>query len=428
VSAWRLRPRLRPEDLAGRPAGVPGDVLTAAGEIVARVRTGGEPALRDLTVRFGERRAEDPLVLERPALHAALEALHRADRARLERVAARIAAFARAQRDTLRPLRVPIPGGWAGHELAPVERAACYVPGGRYPLPSTALMTVLAARTAGVAEVWVATPRPAGLTLAAAALAGADAVLVAGGAHAVAALAYGAGPVPSCDVIVGPGNRYVAAAKLLVSDRVGIDFLAGPSELVILADAGADPCLIAADLLAQAEHDPHALPVLVTTSAPLADAVEGELARQLAALPAAAVARDALRQGGAAVCDSMTAACDLVATLAPEHLEVMVRDDSAIRPRLRHFGALFLGAQTAEVLGDYGAGPNHTLPTGRAARATGGLSPLTFLRARTWMRIDDPAAARELLEDAAWLARREGLEGHARAAEFRLAQAGPMAG
>jgi phosphoribosyl-ATP pyrophosphohydrolase/phosphoribosyl-AMP cyclohydrolase/histidinol dehydrogenase len=283
-------------------------------------------------------------------------------------------------------------------------------------------MTAVTARTAGVKEIWVASPKPGPMTLAAAAIAGADGVLAAGGAHAIAALAFGAppGPLAPCDVIVGPGNRYVTAAKQLVAGRVAIDMVAGPSELVVFADATASPAVIAADLLAQAEHDPDALPVLVALDSTLPDRVEAELVRQLADLPSGEIARAALLNGGVvlvATVEEGIAACD---ALAPEHVELLLQDAAAIAPRLAHFGALFVGAGSAEVLGDYGAGPNHVLPTAGTARLQGGLSVYTFLRVRTWLRIDDPAAARPLVEDAAWFGRVEGLEGHARSAERRL--------
>jgi len=258
------------------------------------------------------------------------------------------------------------------------------------------------------------------LSLAAAAIAGADGVLAAGGAHAIAALAYGAGPIAPRDIIVGPGNRYVTAAKQLVAGAVAIDMLAGPSELTVFADDGADPGTVAADLLAQAEHDPDAVPVLVALDPRLPDRVETELTRQLGDLPSAAIARAALANGGVVVAASLDegiAACDAI---APEHLQLELRDAAAVAPRLGHYGALFVGAGAAEVLGDYGAGPNHVLPTGGTARSTGGLSVYTFLRVRTWLRIDDRAAAVPLIEDAIWLGRAEGLEAHARAAERRL--------
>jgi len=415
-----LLPRRTVAKLARRGAGLDAKTLAAAARIVEAVRTRGEVALRKHAERFGDVLPGAPLYHDRPELARALTGLSTDDRVRLERVASRIRAFAVAQRGALGSVRVPVPGGIAEHRIAPVERAGCYAPGGRYPLPSSVLMTAVTARVAGVRDVWVATPKPQTLSLAAAAIAGADGVLAAGGAQAIAALAYGAGPIAPRDLIVGPGNRYVAAAKQLVAGVVAIDMRAGPSELVVFADSSADPATVAADLVAQAEHDPHAVPVLVTTDASLVERVERELARCLADLPTARVARAALAHGGAIVVSSVddgVAACD---ALAPEHLHLELRDADAVAPRLAHYGALFVGPGAAEVLGDYGAGPNHVLPTGGTARSTGGLSVYTFLRVRTWLRIDDRAAALPLIEDAIWLGRAEGLEGHARAAERRL--------
>jgi phosphoribosyl-ATP pyrophosphohydrolase/phosphoribosyl-AMP cyclohydrolase/histidinol dehydrogenase len=408
-------------DLVSRRGGPVGpEALAVAAPIVEAVRVRGEAALREFAEQFNEVPAGGPLFVERAELQRAFAALPGADRARLERVAERIRAFAEAQKRALSPVSVSVPGGTAGHWIAPVERAGCYAPGGRYPLPSSVLMTVVTARTAGVREVWAASPRPGPMTLAAAAIAGADGVLAAGGAHAIAALAFGAGPVPACDVVVGPGNRYVTAAKQLISGRVVIDMLAGPSELVIFADGTASPVAVAADLLAQAEHDPDVLTVLVTPDSTLLDRVEAELERQIAVLPTAAVARQALENGGAVLVSSIEegiAACD---ALAPEHVELCLENASAIAGRHAHFGALFIGGGSPEVLGDYGTGPNHVLPTGGMARSKGGLSVYAFLRVRTWLRIDDAAAARPLVEDAAWFGRAEGLEAHARSAEQRL--------
>jgi len=403
-----------------RAAAVPAEALAVAAPIVEAVRLGGETALREYAERFGDVATGAALFLPRSALDVALRDLPASDRGRLERVAERIRRFAEAQRRALNGVTLTVPGGVAGHWIAPLERAGCYAPGGRYPLPSSVLMTAMTARAAGVREIWVASPKPGPMTLAAAAIAGADGVLAAGGAHAIAALAFGAGPVPPCDVVVGPGNRYVTAAKQIVAGRVAIDMLAGPSELVVFADATASPAIIAADLLAQAEHDPDAVPVLVTLDHTHPDRVETELARQLSDLPTAEVARAALANGGVVVVANVAegiAACD---ALAPEHLELCLGDAAAVAPRLEHFGALFIGAGSAEVLGDYGAGPNHVLPTAGTARSEGGLSVYTFLRVRTWLRIDDPAAARPLMEDAAWFGRTEGLEAHARSAERRL--------
>ena len=421
MSGPRLLRRIRLRELAaqGRPT-LDRATLAQAGAIVEDVRAHGERALRAHAERLGDLAPGSALVHDRGALERAFADELPATRRLLVRTARRIREFARAQRGALRPLDASVPGGRAGHRVEPVERAGCYAPGGRYPLPSSVLMTAVTARAAGVHEVWVASPRPSRIVLAAAHAAGADALLAAGGAQAIAALAYGAGAVPACDVVVGPGNRWVTAAKALVAGRVVIDMLAGPSELVVIADESADPDLVAADLLAQAEHDPDALPVLVSLDRALPPRVERALADQLDSLPAAEVARAALAHGFCVIVrdeDEAVAACDLI---APEHVELMVRAPARMLRRLRHYGAAFLGRDSAEVLGDYGAGPNHVLPTGGASRGSGGLSVLTFLRVRTWLRVE-AARAPGLLRDAAALARLEGLEGHARAADRRVA-------
>ena len=394
----------------------------ATAAIVESVRTEGEPALRRYAHHFGELPTPGaPLLLPRAALEADWHALSAADQATLTRATARITAFAEAQVAALGPVTVPIPGGTAALRYAPVARAGCYAPGGRFPLPSSVLMTVATARAAGVAEVLCASPRPTRETRAAAWVAGADALLVTGGAHTIAAFAFGAGPIAPVDTIVGPGNRWVTAAKQLVAGRVGIDMLAGPSELVVLADASAHPGRVAADLLAQAEHDPDALPILLSTDAALLDAVDAALRAQLATLPTRATAEAACANGFAvavATLDEGIALCD---RLAPEHLALHLAP-AALSPTaaaLRHYGALFIGDGAAEVLGDYAAGPNHTLPTGGTARSAGALSAATFLRVQTSLRIDDLAAAAGIVEDAVRLARMEGLEAHARAAEAR---------
>jgi len=402
-----------------RREAVSAETLQQAAVIVDAVRTHGMTALVDHAIRFGDRQEGEPIVIHREQLVRAADALPKGDRELLERTAGRIRAFAEAQRACLRDLEFPIPGGAAGHRVMPVERAGCYAPGGRFPLPSSILMTAIVANAAGVEQVWAASPKPLPIVLAAAAIAGVDALVAAGGAHAIAALAYGAGEIPACDVVVGPGNRWVTAAKQLVAGSVGIDMLAGPSELVVIADGSADPSLIAADLLAQAEHDPDALPILITLDESLVERVEAKLVGQLAMLPTSETASASVKNGFAVIADSIEEALRASDLLAPEHLELMVEGAAGHAESARCYGGLFIGAGSAEVLGDYGAGPNHVLPTGGSARHVGGLSVSTFLTTRTWMRIDDRAAAGELVEDAVALARLEGLEGHARAAERR---------
>lgn len=410
------RQRLAGEEARRAIGAVDVDTLAKAAVIVAEVQAGGDLALRSWGERLGDLPVAAPLTFPAETLKAAYEALPAADQALLQRVAARVRAFAEAQRASLSEMTIEVPGGRAGHTVAPVERAGCYAPGGRFPLPSSVLMTAVTARTAGVRHVIVASPRPAPITLAAAHVAGADALLAVGGAQAIAALAYGTETIARCDVIVGPGNRWVTAAKKLVSGDVRIDMLAGPSELLVLADGSAEAETIAADLLGQAEHDPDAIPVLVTTSDTLRDAVDEALARQLMTLPTAETARAALNNGMSLLAHDLDEAIATANHLAPEHLEVMVTDPWSVVPRLSHYGGLFVGAHAAEVLGDYGSGPNHVLPTGGTSRFTGGLSVFDFLRVRTWLEVTGLEEAQVLVDDAVHLARHEGLEAHARSA------------
>ncbi|MGI9013294.1 MAG: histidinol dehydrogenase [Phycisphaerales bacterium] len=392
----------------------------AADAIVAAVQNEGETAVRRYAEKFEERRPGEPLVLGRAEMQRALDALDVDDRSALERAALRIEHFTQAQRSAISELTIRIPGGEAGHTIEPVESAGCYAPAGRYPLPSSVLMTAITARVAGCARVVVASPGAHPVALAAAAIADADEFLAVGGPHAIAAMAYGFAGFPRCDVIAGPGNKWVTAAKHIVSSVVGIDMLAGPSELLVLADETADAACVAADLLAQAEHDVDAVPMLITTSQRIADAVEAELCRQLEVLATESTARQALARGFVHINAHLEACIKLVDALAPEHLEVMTENATEVAGRIRNAGAMFIGPLSAEVVGDYGAGPNHTLPTGGSARFRAGLSVMHFIRLRTWMRIDDATAAQELFEDTHRLATIEGLAGHAVSVQQRI--------
>ena len=398
---------------------VDAETYAAAVDIVERVRTGGRQALLKEATRLGDMSPGQAVTYDRDALESAVEDLDDQNRGVLERTAQRIETFAKAQRSQLLDFEMEIPGGRAGHTFAPVESAGCYAPGGRFSLPSSVLMTAVTARVAGVGRILVASPKPTPLTLAAAGIAGADSLLALGGAQAIGAMAFGVEGISPCDVIVGPGNRWVTAAKRYVSGYSGIDMLAGPSELVVWADETADAKVIAADLIAQAEHDTDALPVLVTTSSELILQVNSALQDQLKSLPGQVTAEAALESGYAVLVDSVEEAAQACNRLAPEHLEVHVEDLEDAASRLDHFGALFLGGGAAEVFGDYGVGPNHVLPTGGNARFSAGLSILTFLRMRTWMS-SGAGPDKDVIRDTAALARLEGLEGHARAAEARL--------
>ncbi len=410
----------------------PGDVRSAGyaidtnlsktvSTIMDSIRRDGESALVQYAQEFDNLGDPGTLYYSEDDLQSALDLLSEEDRRRLEQTAGRIGSFARAQRSCVNDLEMSIPGGQAGHTIRAVTHAGCYVPGGRYPLPSSVLMTAIPAHVAGVETVWVASPRPGPLTLAAAAVAGASGLVAAGGAQAIAALAYGTTVVPPSDVIVGPGNAYVTEAKRQISGTVRIDMLAGPSELVIVADDSADPSLIAADLLAQAEHDPDALPLLISLSEKgLGQRVEESLCEQLRSLPTADTARAALSNGGILHARDRIQASTWCDALAPEHVQLCIENPGDFGRSLKHYGTVFIGEKSAEVLGDYGAGPNHVLPTAGTARSTSGLSVFTFLRFQTWLTMNGKNQPYgKLLADATWFARMEGLEGHARASEIR---------
>ncbi|HUG31462.1 MAG TPA: histidinol dehydrogenase [Acidimicrobiia bacterium] len=330
-------------------------------------------------------------------------------------VHSRIERFCRAQREGLSDLTIQVAGGQAGHRWIPVGVVGAYPSGNGRSLPSSVLMTVTPARVAGVTGVWLASPRPSPLTLAAGWVAGADGLLRAGGAHAVAAMAFGT-VSPPVDMIVGGGDRLVSAAKRHLYGEVGIDGLAGPGQIVVMADSGANPALVAADLLAQAEQDPDAVPALIAVSTELVDPVQSELSRQVADLPTAEVARAALGNGYYIVVDDFQHAAALSDAIAPDYLALHVADPRAVAMLVRSYGSLLIGGTAAPAFVEQGAGPNHMLPTGGAARFQAGLSVMTFLKPSTWLSVDRPD---ELIEDSAQLARLENLEAHARAARAR---------
>lgn len=316
-----------------------------------------------------------------------------------------------------------------GQRVLPLERVACYVPGGRARLLSTAIMTAVPAKVAGVPEVILTTPcRPDGsvdpYVLAAAAEAGADRILKVGGAQAIAALAYGTTWIPKVDKIVGPGNIFVTLAKKAVFGRVGIDALNGPSEVVIVADEHADPAWVAADLLSQAEHDPEAAAILLATSGGVADRVLAEIERQLETMERRDVARESLeRWGRVVVCRGLDEALEWVNVIAPEHVELLVQDPWSALSKVRHAGAVFLGPWSAVPFGDYLAGPNHVLPTNGTARFSSPLGVYDFVRRMSVVALT-PGAAREIGGDVKRLAVLEGLPGHADAVDRRLRSGG----
>ncbi len=399
-------------------------VERAAREILAAVRTRGDAALMEATARFDgwTPRGADELEVQAGAARAALERIAAPVRAALEHAAARIRAYHEHQVQASWSV-TQADGTTLGQQVTPLDRVGLYVPGGKAAYPSSVLMNALAARVAGVTELVMVTPTPRGETnaavLAAAAIAGVDRIFRVGGAQAVGALAFGTRTLPAVDKIVGPGNAYVAAAKRLVFGRVGIDMLAGPSEILVIADASANADWVAMDLFAQAEHDEVAQAILLSPDATLLGRVADSMRRQLASLPRRAIVAAALAGRGALIrVRDLAEACELANRIAPEHLQLAVADPEALLPAIRHAGAIFLGHQASEALGDYCAGPNHVLPTSRTARFSSPLGVYDFQKRSSVIRVS-PAAAALLGRTAATLARAEGLEAHARSAEYR---------
>jgi histidinol dehydrogenase len=387
--------------------------LAEAEQVVApildAVRKRGDEAVLEYARKF-DRLEGDRIEISTAASPASAEFL-----AAIETAAQNIREYAALQlpRDTW----AEFPDGRRlGYVVRPLDSMGAYIPAGRYPLPSTLLMTAIPAQVAGVRTICVTSPHPSAEILAVANFLGVKSIFRIGGAQAIAALAFGTATVPKVDRIVGPGNIYVAAAKKLLAGEVGIDFVAGPTEIVIIAD-DADPRYIAADMLAQAEHDVEASAILLTTSRALAERVVLEVARQLETLPTAPVACEAIRNNSAVIlCPSMDAAVEASNQLAPEHLAIY---DSTLLPKIQHAGSVFLGLNSPEAGGDYATGPNHVLPTSGAARVRGGLSSADFVKVISVQELT-PDGLRRLAPAITTLARAEGLEAHARSVEVRL--------
>ncbi len=423
-----------PASVAERAAlcrrGVVPDARVRAGvrDILDDVRARGTAAVRDASRRFGGGLADGQLFVERPELLAARDTLARADRAALDQAIDHVTRFAATQRPVTATTTI-VPGIDIERRWLPLDRVGCYVPGGSAPYPSSLVMTVVPACVAGVTEVVVASPANSDGTvhrvmLGAAGLLGVDRVLVAGGAQAVGALAFGlldAEPaLEPVDRIVGPGNAWVTAAKLEVAGHVGIDLPAGPSEGMVLADETADPVLVAADLVTQAEHGPDSPAILVTTSKALADAVELEIAALLPRLERRAILATALAaHGRIAIAPNLDSAIAFVDAYAPEHLSIDVRDPDGVAAQVRHAGSIFVGSWAPESAGDYATGANHVLPTGGLARSADPLAVEAYGRWTQIQRIDERGLA-VIRETVGRLATAEGLTAHRNAIEVRF--------
>ena len=397
---------------------------TVAG-ILRDVRSRGDAAVLDYTRQFDRLDIADAgrLELSRAELDAALAGLPGVQREALEAAAARVRAYHEHQRAQSWSYTEP-DGTRLGQKVTPLDRVGLYVPGGKAAYPSSVLMNALPAKVAGVAELVMVVPTPDGvrnaMVLAAARIAGVDRVFTIGGAQAVAALAYGTATVPAVDKIVGPGNAWVAEAKRRVFGTVGIDMIAGPSEILVLCDGHADPDWIAMDLFSQAEHDELAQAILLCPDAGFIARVRESIARQLPQMPRQAVIARSLADRGALIqVRSLEEACDLVDRIAPEHLEIATLNPQVWADRIRHAGAMFLGPYSSESLGDYCAGPNHVLPTMRTARFSSPLGVYDFQKRSSLIEVS-AEGARKLGAIASVLAHGEGLQAHARSAEYRL--------
>ncbi|MBN2010697.1 histidinol dehydrogenase [candidate division KSB1 bacterium] len=393
--------------------------------IIDAVQKDGDAAVKKYTEQFDGVKLKQLRVPD-VDLENAFDEIDDSVKATLKAAADKIRRFARKQKEQMQDFEFEIQHGvFTGQKVVPINRVAVYTPGGGYPLPSSVLMGAIPAKVAGVKEIALCSPpttngkiHPA--ILAAAYICEVKEVYQIGGVQAVAAMAYGTETIAPVDKIVGPGNQYVTAAKRMVFGRVGIDFIAGPSEVLIIADDSANPAFVAADLLAQAEHDPQAVPILITPSEALAKAVNKEIDSQLKRLATAAIAKQSVDNHGVIIhTASIDEAIDIANRRAPEHLELHVEHAEAHANHLRNYGSLFIGSYSAEVLGDYSSGLNHTLPTNTCARYTGGLSVLDFLKVQTTLRVNKDGINSIGLV-ARHLGEIEGLVGHANAAALRL--------
>lgn len=414
---------LKPEQILNRDIRAEADVEATVDAIIADVRARGDAALKDYARKFDHAELAD-LRVSQAEIDEAFAAVEPDFVETLRMAADNIRAFHEQQvhKDILFERA---PGVLLGQKYTPIEKAGVYVPGGTAAYPSTVLMDVIPAKVAGVKQIVMTTPAgPDGKVnpaiLAAAVTAGIDLIFKTGGAQAVAALAYGTQSIPAVDKIVGPGNIYVATAKRKVFGKVGIDMIAGPSEILVLADGKSNPAWVAADLLSQAEHDKLASPVLVTDSMDLAKAVQAELEVQIPRLPRAAIARASVDANGKiVVAENLDLAIDAVNIIAPEHLEICLDDPFAVLSRIKNAGSIFMGRNVPEALGDYFAGPNHTLPTSGTARFSSPLSVDDFVKKSSFIYYTRGALG-QVKDRIADFAEHEGLHAHARSVTIRF--------
>lgn len=388
-------------------------------EIIEAVRDNGDKSVIEYSKKFGDGDIEN-LLVEDFEIQRALEIVSDDIKFAIKTAVTNVKRFAEAQYAGIKNVEVDYDGVKLGHKAIPLDIVGAYVPGGNYPLPSSAVMSTVPAKVAGVKEVIVCSPKIQPVTIVACHYAGVDKIFRAGGVQSIAGMAWGTESIPKVDKIVGPGNKYVTAAKKEVYGVCGIDFLAGPSEVMIIADDSANPAFIAADLLAQAEHDLEAESYLITTSEKLAHAVNCKIEEFLLTLKTSDIAGIAVNNGYIILVDNLEQAVDLANKKAPEHLELCFEDHDQHVDSFRNYGSLFIGNYSAEVFGDYCSGTNHILPTNGIARYTGGLSVYDFVKIQTYQQISKAAAKTQLCKSASTIAHVEGLFAHKLSCDLRM--------
>ncbi|MBT4870118.1 MAG: histidinol dehydrogenase [Candidatus Diapherotrites archaeon] len=384
-------------------------------QILQGVKDGGDEAIKKYSQMF-DGIDIDKFEMTKKQIEYAYSRVDKKTIEALKHAAKNIKIFAKKQLECFKDFEIEVDGATIGQRIIPIEKVGCYVPGGNYPLPSTALMCVIPAKVAGVKEVIVCSPKMRSVTVVAADIAGADRIFNVGGVQAIGAMAYGTETVPAVNKIVGPGSKYVVAAKNEVYGEVGLDFIAGPSEVLIIADESGKADFIAADLLAQAEHDSNAKPFLLTTSKKLAEKVVKQIEKHLVTLETREIIEQSLQNGKIIIVKDLEEAIEISNKRAPEHLELQIKKPDAIIKKLINYGSLFVGKYAAEAFGDYCSGTNHTLPTNGSAKYTSGLSVRDFIKMQTHQKIKNPS---KLIDTAAEIANVEGLMAHKLAAEIR---------
>lgn len=392
--------------------------ISSVNEIIADVKNRGDDAVREYAQKFGDGNIET-FKLTEEEIQNAINSVDKQTIDTIKFAIKNVKEFAKAQLSSVKELQVEVNGNTLGHKIVPIESVGCYIPGGNYPLPSSAIMTVVPAKVAGVKRVVAMSPKIQNVTIAAAHLSGADEIYRIGGVQAVSAMAYGTQTIEKVNKIVGPGNKFVTAAKKQVFGECGIDFLAGPSEVLIIADKTAKPEFVAADMLAQCEHDKDARAFLICFSEDFAKKVDEKAKEYLQNLPTKEIAQISYDKSIAVVVDYLDEAVCLSDKKAPEHLELCLENAENLINKFSNYGSLFIGNYSAEVFGDYVSGTNHTLPTNQVAKYSGGLSVFDYIKIQTYQIIKEKTI-KETAQNASHLASKEGLFAHKLAADVRL--------